>query len=81
MSIAYWTLLASGRQALLDCADKHRDMAAFTRAATLAWTQAQVQLHHLGVSAGEAALEAKLEWRRSMIEIQRLTAEPVITER
>jgi cyclic beta-1,2-glucan synthetase len=60
VSIAYWTLLASGRQALLDCADKHRDMAAFTRAATLAWTQAQVQLHHLGVSAGEAALFQRL---------------------
>jgi cobalt-zinc-cadmium efflux system outer membrane protein len=25
-----------------------------------------------------AALEARLEWRRAMIEIQRLTAEPVV---
>ena len=37
------------RAALLDCVDKHRDAAAFERATTLAWTQAQVQLHHLGV--------------------------------
>ncbi|MCA3575206.1 MAG: DUF3131 domain-containing protein, partial [Aestuariivirga sp.] len=53
--IVYWTMAASSRQALLDCADKHRDTASFSRAATLAWTQAQVQLHHLGITAGEAA--------------------------
>jgi len=41
------------------------------------WSEVQSAVR----SAGEAALEAKLEWRRSMIEIQRLTAEPVITER
>ena len=29
---------------------------AFERAATLAWTQAQVQLHHLGIDPGEAGL-------------------------
>ena len=58
--IVYWTMAASSRQALLDCADKHRDATAFSRAATLAWTQAQVQLHHLGISAGEAALFQRL---------------------
>jgi cyclic beta-1,2-glucan synthetase len=34
--------------------DKHRDMAAFERAKTLAWTQAQVQLRYLGVDFEEA---------------------------
>jgi cyclic beta-1,2-glucan synthetase len=58
--VVYWTMAASSRQALLDCADKHRDAVAFGRAATLAWTQAQVQLHHLGITAGEAALFQQL---------------------
>jgi cyclic beta-1,2-glucan synthetase len=58
--VVYWTVAASSRQALLDCADKHRDAVAFSRAATLAWTQAQVQLHHLGITAGEAALFQQL---------------------
>ena len=58
--VVYWTMAAASRQALLDCADKHRDAVAFSRAATLAWTQAQVQLHHLGITAGEAALFQQL---------------------
>ena len=33
---------------------------AFERAATLAWTQAQVQLHHLGIDPGEAGLFQRL---------------------
>jgi cyclic beta-1,2-glucan synthetase len=33
---------------------------AFDRATTLAWTQAQVQLRHLGVSAGQAHLFQRL---------------------
>ena len=45
---------------LLDLVDKHRDATAFERAATLAWTQAQVQLHHLGIDAGEAGLFQRL---------------------
>jgi cyclic beta-1,2-glucan synthetase len=58
--VAFWTIVASKREALLDAVDKHRDAAAFARATTLAWTQAQVQLHHLGVTAGEAALFQRL---------------------
>jgi cyclic beta-1,2-glucan synthetase len=53
--VVFWTMAESSRQGLLDCADKHRDAASFSRAATLAWTQAQVQLHHLGITAGDAA--------------------------
>lgn len=58
--ISFWTMAASTRETLLDIADKHRDAAAFSRATTLAWTQAQVQLHHLGVTAGEASLFQRL---------------------
>ncbi len=58
--VAYWTIAAATREALLDGVDKHRDAEAFTRASTLAWTQGQVQLHHLGVTAGEASLFQRL---------------------
>jgi cyclic beta-1,2-glucan synthetase len=58
--IAFWTMVASTRDAVLDIADKHRDIAAFERAATLAWTQAQVQLHHLDIDPGEAGLFQRL---------------------
>ncbi|MFI4996307.1 MAG: GH36-type glycosyl hydrolase domain-containing protein, partial [Hyphomicrobiales bacterium] len=58
--VAFWTMVASTREALLDAIDKHRDMTAFGRAATLAWTQAQVQLNHLGITAGEAGLFQRL---------------------
>jgi cyclic beta-1,2-glucan synthetase len=54
--VAFWTVVASTREALLDGIDKQRDTTAYARAATLAWTQAQVQLHHLGIGAAEAAL-------------------------
>ncbi|HST91749.1 MAG TPA: glycosyl transferase, partial [Brevundimonas sp.] len=37
-----------------DLVDKHQERNAFERATTLAWTQAQVQLRHLGVKPDEA---------------------------
>ncbi len=58
--IAYWTLLAASRKEALDLADKHHDPAAFERALTMAWTQAQVQLHHLGIEPDEAHLFQRL---------------------
>jgi len=58
--VAFWTMVAGAREQLLHIVDKHKDTTAFPRAATLAWTQAQVQLHHLGVTAGEAALFQRL---------------------
>lgn len=58
--VAFWTMAAKSRAALLDCIDKHRDAAAYERATTLAWTQGQVQLHHLGVKPGEAGLFQRL---------------------
>jgi cyclic beta-1,2-glucan synthetase len=58
--LAFWTLVAPSRAEVLDLADKHRDPAAFDRAVTLAWTQAQVQLYHLGVGPAEADLFQRL---------------------
>ena len=53
--VAFWTVVAPSREALLDLIDKHHDRSAFERAKTLAWTQAQVQLRHLDMLAAEAA--------------------------
>ena len=58
--IAFWTVVATSREALLDAIDKHQDTNAFERAATLAWTQAQVQLRHLDVAPGQANLYQRL---------------------
>ncbi|MDP3417294.1 glucoamylase family protein, partial [Falsiroseomonas sp.] len=58
--VAFWTMVAPTREALLDIADQYRDAGAFPRAATLAWTQAQVQMHHLGITPGTAALFQRL---------------------
>jgi cyclic beta-1,2-glucan synthetase len=58
--ISFWTSAAPTREGLLALVDKHRDGHAFVRAATLAWTQAQVQLLHLGITAAEASLFQRL---------------------
>lgn len=55
-TLVFSTLVGETREQLLDVADRYRDPAIFERVAALAWTQAQVQLHHLGVSADEAQL-------------------------
>ena len=54
------TVVAESRDEVLDLADKYREAATFERAATLAWTQAQVQLHHLGIEQDEANLFQRL---------------------
>jgi cyclic beta-1,2-glucan synthetase len=58
--IDFWTMVASSRKEILDLLDKHHDIGAFERAAALAWTQAQVQLHHLGIDRGEAGQYQRL---------------------
>lgn len=58
--LSFWTGAASSRESVLDLFDKHHAANAFVRAATLAWTQAQVQLRHLGVTAEEANLFQRL---------------------
>jgi cyclic beta-1,2-glucan synthetase len=54
--ITFWTLVASSRNDVLNLVDKHGNPAAFERLLTLAWTQAQVQLFHLGISPDEAIM-------------------------
>jgi cyclic beta-1,2-glucan synthetase len=61
--VAFSTLVAPSRDEALGLADKYRDPATFDRAATLAWTQAQVQLHHLGIPPDEAHLFQSLASR------------------
>ena len=46
--VTFSTLVAPSREEALVLADKYHHVTTFERAATLAWTQAQVQLHHLG---------------------------------
>ena len=58
--VAFWTLIAPSRSEALDLVDKHHDATAFDRATTLAWTQAQVEMHHLGIGADEAHLFQRL---------------------
>ncbi len=61
--LTFSTLAASSREATLALADKYRDPATFERALTLAWTQAQVQCHHLGIEPDEAHLFQNLASR------------------
>ena len=58
--VAFTTIAASTRQEVLDIADKYRDARAFERTLTAAWTQAQVELHHLGIGTDEAHLFQRL---------------------
>src|SRR5881296_3501007 len=61
--VTFTTLIAPSRDEAIGLADKYRDPATFERAATLAWTQAQVQLRHLGVGSDEAHLFQSLASR------------------
>jgi cyclic beta-1,2-glucan synthetase len=58
--IAFWTVVAATREAVLALADKHHDAVAFERTRRLSWTQAQMQLRHLGIDTEEAHLFQRL---------------------
>jgi cyclic beta-1,2-glucan synthetase len=58
--VVFSTLVAPTRDQALELADKYRGATTFERTSELAWTQAQVQLHHLGISLDEAHLFQKL---------------------
>jgi cyclic beta-1,2-glucan glucanotransferase len=58
--VTFSTLIASSRDEAIALADEYNNPATFERAATLAWTQAQVQLRHLGIDADEAYLFQEL---------------------
>ena len=61
--LIFSTLVAPSRDAAVALADKYRDPATFERTVTLAWTQAQVQCHHLGIDPDEAHLFQNLAGR------------------
>jgi len=54
--VTFSTMVAESREAILLLADKYHDPASFERTSTLVWTQAQIQLHYLGIERGEAHL-------------------------
>ena len=58
--LVFTTIAAQTREQALDLADRYRDERAFDRTLTLAWTHAQVQLHHLGIGPDEAHLFQRL---------------------
>ncbi|HTX15648.1 MAG TPA: glucoamylase family protein [Candidatus Baltobacteraceae bacterium] len=58
--LTFATIVAATREQALDIADKFRDASVFERTQTLAWTHAQVQLHHLGIDPEEAHLFQRL---------------------
>ncbi|MFN0244384.1 MAG: GH36-type glycosyl hydrolase domain-containing protein [Planctomycetota bacterium] len=61
--VTFTTLVAGTREAALALVDKYRDPTIFERTANVTWTQAQVQLRHLGIDANEAQLFQRLATR------------------
>ncbi len=53
--VAFWTIAAGSRAALLEAVDRHRDANAFDRAQVGAWTQAQIERRFLRLDPGDAA--------------------------
>ena len=78
--VAFWTLIAPSREEALDLADEHDSPTAFERTVTLAWTQAHVQLHHLGVGPDEGRLFQRLA-NRVLYADQTLRAAPELISR
>ncbi|MDF3016858.1 MAG: glycosyl transferase, partial [Thermomicrobiales bacterium] len=58
--IMFSTIVGASRDQVVDLADKYSDPRVFERALSLAWTQTQVQLHHLGIGTDEAQLFQRL---------------------
>ncbi len=56
VSCTIWTVVADSRESVLHLVDRHRQDAAYDRALTLAWTQAQIQLRHLSIDFDDAHL-------------------------
>jgi cyclic beta-1,2-glucan synthetase len=58
--LTFTTLVAPSRKEALEIAEKYRQPATFERESSLAWTQGQVQLHHLRITRDEAHLFQRL---------------------
>jgi cyclic beta-1,2-glucan synthetase len=60
VDLVFTTLVADSREAALKTAQKYRQRATFERESSLAWTKAQIQLHHLRITQAEAHLFQRL---------------------
>ncbi|MFC1660579.1 GH36-type glycosyl hydrolase domain-containing protein [Gemmatimonadota bacterium] len=60
VNLVFTTLVAPSREEALEIAEKYRQPATFERESSMAWTQAQVQLHHLRITQDEAHLFQRL---------------------
>ena len=58
--VVFATVVASTREQVIELADKYRGPTIVDRTLALAWTQAQVQLHHMGIDVNEAHLFQRL---------------------
>lgn len=58
--VVFTTLVADSKEEILETAEKYRQPATFERESSLAWTQAQIQLHHLRITQDEAHLFQRL---------------------
>jgi cyclic beta-1,2-glucan synthetase len=58
--VVFSTIVAPSREQVIELADKYRGPTTVERTLGLAWTQAQVQLHHLGIDLDEAHLFQRL---------------------
>lgn len=58
--VVFTTLVAATRDEAVDFAEKYRQPETFERESSLAWTYAQVQLHHLRITQDEAHLFQRL---------------------
>ena len=61
--LTFSTVVATSREEALDLVDKFSDPGAFEQSLTGSWTQAQVRLHHLGVTPEQAHLFQQLAQR------------------
>ncbi|HWD29387.1 MAG TPA: glucoamylase family protein [Rhizomicrobium sp.] len=60
MHVDFWTVVAPTRERVIELVEKYSEDAAFDRVRTGAWTQAQVSLQHLGITAADAHLYQRL---------------------
>jgi cyclic beta-1,2-glucan synthetase len=61
--VTFTTAVASSRAAALNLADKYHDPNTFERQSRLAWTRAQVEMHHLNIGPEDAHLFQRLAER------------------
>jgi cyclic beta-1,2-glucan synthetase len=58
--ITYSTIFAQSREEIFRLAEKFHETSSYERTSNLAWTQAQVKLHYLGIDHSEASLFQQL---------------------